>query len=1220
MRNLSIPSPSMGQNLVGSNFLSLAQQALTDLGWEDLRPAMVAAEEVDQALAQELKMAHSAYMEEPEAGQRRRLQETLDKTMDKLQADYDRVNSLKVQAEQRLSQSPTTERFSSGYVGLLSSWIYDGLQQFFSSDDASLILRYKKISQNRQKSLAAFRKYRESLTEAELESQPESESEALRSSPPQRLLTINSVEFLVNTGSTTNDQQNPSVSALSNDGFIIAWQDNSYTVTDIDINAQIYGFNGSPLNSNIPLANGSEVNETLPSLCTFGNGDFGVAYVRSKDGSYSNIYARLFDAGGGLIGDKFEVNTDTSSNKGYPSMATMSNNGFVIAWHSYLQDGDSWGVYAQRYSVGGNTLGGEFQVNTYYINSQGAPRIAVLSNGGFVITWESIGQDGSGYGVYAQLYSTSGSRSGGEFRVNTYTANDQRLPSIASLNNGGFVIAWQSYGEDGSGYGVYAQRYSVSGLPSGSQFQVNTYTTITQSNPSVAGLSGGGFMITWESYGQDGSGYGVFAQGYSASGSPSGGEFQVNTHTTNDQDTPNVAGLSDGGFVIAWRSNWQDGDGYGVYARLFSGLLTPAPTPAPTPNPTPAPSLSPTLAPTPEPTPAPTPAPTPSPTTSSTPISNTGIVVNGIIPLQIAYLSQTFSYTLPENLFSYPAALKLAFEGGLCFSANFGNVSDTVEGEFEVNWLAFNPISQLFIGTPQYQYQIGTYLLHISATDQNNINISAYTTFVLFVSGISPTDLNFCTAGYPLCSLSFFTTPSFICNLTWLTNGSFVNVTIDYSAPLLLDNQSNLPDWLIFSFNQSAPTLEQQWPSSGVGRFEGRPPINSSGWQYTPTLVVSYQNSSIERLFSFEIHALQPLELYPISDQSAWVGENFSLSLPSSQVFINPNTHQMFDGDNYIQTSYPMHYTAQTKDGNTWPRWLYFSSTETNIKFWGQPGHGDTNFYSPRPLQIMLNASDDVVNASITFTINVGGMSRGQLAITIIAPVISFLTTLYTLYGLRALLINRCRKDYQKGSREYAIGSSFELPLETLHDRIVDVSVKLPPKKTQCCQFFRLPRTLPGGAKMPAWLNYDEFRNTLKTVQPVPEDVLGVTLVVQVTGKAGVILEQVELRFVPPLSDNMTNNSDEKYLLSPSKFEIHEQREETEGIINDQDMVNFHIQNSGVELTALNPNRIAVLPPALTQSTAPKNLGRDSPLLRAKKDQQTQPGANQQKSFINMTK
>ena len=49
----------------------------------------------------------------------------------------------------------------------------------------------------------------------------------------------------------------------------------------------------------------------------------------------------------------------------------------------------------------------------------------------------------------------------------------------------------------------------------GAQFQVNNYTSNTQTGPSVAGLSGGGFVATWQSYGQDGSNYGIYGQRYS---------------------------------------------------------------------------------------------------------------------------------------------------------------------------------------------------------------------------------------------------------------------------------------------------------------------------------------------------------------------------------------------------------------------------------------------------------------------------------------------------------------------------------------------------------------------------------------------------------------------------------------------------------------------------------------------------------------------------------
>ncbi len=52
---------------------------------------------------------------------------------------------------------------------------------------------------------------------------------------------------------------------------------------------------------------------------------------------------------------------------------------------------------------------------------------------------------------------------GAEFQVNTYTAYDQIYPSTTALADGGFVITWASDGQDGDGYGIYAQRYSSDG-------------------------------------------------------------------------------------------------------------------------------------------------------------------------------------------------------------------------------------------------------------------------------------------------------------------------------------------------------------------------------------------------------------------------------------------------------------------------------------------------------------------------------------------------------------------------------------------------------------------------------------------------------------------------------------------------------------------------------------------------------------------------------------
>ena len=163
-------------------------------------------------------------------------------------------------------------------------------------------------------------------------------------------------------------------------------------------------------------------------------------------------------------------------------------------------------------------VGGEFQVNTTTIYSQNNNSVTALNDGGFVATWNSWHQDGSDDGVFGQRYDSAGAKAGAEFQVNTYTSNEQSFPSITALNDGGFVATWSSVYQDGDTYGVYGQRYDSTGAKAGAEFQVNTYTNSAQHAPSITALNDGGFVVTWQSNGQDGDGWGVFGQRYDSAG------------------------------------------------------------------------------------------------------------------------------------------------------------------------------------------------------------------------------------------------------------------------------------------------------------------------------------------------------------------------------------------------------------------------------------------------------------------------------------------------------------------------------------------------------------------------------------------------------------------------------------------------------------------------------------------------------------------------------
>jgi hypothetical protein len=251
------------------------------------------------------------------------------------------------------------------------------------------------------------------------------------------------------------------------------------------------------------------------------------------------------------------------------AVATDKQGDFVVTWASYRQDGSGWGVYAQRFDAKGVPQGPEFRVNTYTAGDQMYPSVAMDAGGDFVITWSSYGQDGSGWGVYAQRYDQNGNPMGGEFRVNTYTAGDQTDPRVAMNINGQFVITWMSYGQDGSGWGIYAQRYATPGTPIGNEFRVNTATAGDQAYPAVAMDDAGDFVITWSSYERYKNGWDIHAQQYSAGGWTPGGEFQVNTTTAGNQMFSSVGMISDGSSVISWSSD--SGGQSGAKPPLFLG-------------------------------------------------------------------------------------------------------------------------------------------------------------------------------------------------------------------------------------------------------------------------------------------------------------------------------------------------------------------------------------------------------------------------------------------------------------------------------------------------------------------------------------------------------------------------------------------------------------------------------------------------------------------------
>ncbi len=332
---------------------------------------------------------------------------------------------------------------------------------------------------------------------------------------------------------------------------------------------------GPPMTPEIPANTYTTTSpQALPSVAMDGAGDFVVVWPTS-DGDGYGVAGRAFDLTGAPLTGQFAVNTYTTSDQYNCAVAADRNGDFVVVWTSYAQIGAGADVFARRY-VDGDPTGPEFLVNTYTTGDQyvfGPQSVAMAPSGEFVVVWVSTGQDGDGYGVFGQRFDASGNKLGTEFQVNTYTTGTQTYPEVAMNAGREFVVAWQSEGQDGSGYGIIARRYDATGAPVTGEIAVNTYTTGFQRDPEVAMDRSGNFVVVWD--GPDGSANGIFGRRFDPTGTPLTAEIEVNTYTTNNQDAPSIAMDPDGNFVCTWQSNLQDGDDWGVYAQAFDSSVSP---------------------------------------------------------------------------------------------------------------------------------------------------------------------------------------------------------------------------------------------------------------------------------------------------------------------------------------------------------------------------------------------------------------------------------------------------------------------------------------------------------------------------------------------------------------------------------------------------------------------------------------------------------------------
>ena len=397
-------------------------------------------------------------------------------------------------------------------------------------------------------------------------------------------------EFLVNE-TTAEGQRSPAVGMDGNGNFLVTWQSSHQDGFSWGIYGREYAANGNTVEHEFLVNTRVQGPQTNPAVGVNSQGNAVVVWLGLDANHTPAVQAQRyqfpmmmmmnppFTVGGEIVLANFVALEEAP-----PSAAMDAARNSIVVWESYEDTGDysGLGIFGRRVDRNGNPLGDAFLVNTTTLNNQSHPDVASDANGNFVVVWEADDQDGSGHGIFAQRFDSTGNKIGGEFQVNTTTAGDQGFPSVAMDAKGDFVVAWQ--GPDADGKGIFAQRFDAQGQPVGSEFPVNAETALDQFSPDVAINEKGQFVIAWVSDHlavtnpdlRD-TEKSIFVQWYDSDGSSTGEEVLV--HSLNPaydaQEAPAVAINQQGDFTVVFQSINQDGNSWGVFARQFLADKTP---------------------------------------------------------------------------------------------------------------------------------------------------------------------------------------------------------------------------------------------------------------------------------------------------------------------------------------------------------------------------------------------------------------------------------------------------------------------------------------------------------------------------------------------------------------------------------------------------------------------------------------------------------------------
>ena len=301
--------------------------------------------------------------------------------------------------------------------------------------------------------------------------------------------------------------------------------------------------------------------QTTPRITQLANGQILVTWTSDDPGGVGSpagddVIGQFFDPLGTLIGTEFLVNdTFTGNAEGDADVAALSNGGFVAVYEDTTSGTDSSIRLTERDATGALVRSVTIALDTTSSNDPSFfnPRVATSGATSVLVVYQEFEVGGESR-VVGRLYDpATGSVGTAISLINVVGQN--RDPSVAVLGNGNYVIACETF--DPSNGGDSRISYRIINATGGNVLGVNAIpetaggTNISEKTPSVTALTGGGFVIAWSR--DDLGDEDIMLRIFNDAGAAQGSLVTIaSAGISEDNVTPAVVALSDGGFVVFW--------------------------------------------------------------------------------------------------------------------------------------------------------------------------------------------------------------------------------------------------------------------------------------------------------------------------------------------------------------------------------------------------------------------------------------------------------------------------------------------------------------------------------------------------------------------------------------------------------------------------------------------------------------------------------------------